>query len=347
MNSMIITTTGSIEGYKIYEYLGLVSQSIVVGTNIFSDILASLSDIVGGRSRTYQKQLDHLYEIVMEYLEKKAISMRAGAIVGLKIDFDELSGGNKSMFMMNAVGTAVKIRRILTEAPEPEPTREVLDLDDYNRRYNTIRIKEMISLRERLEDEDVQYLIRNKVRGCEAFFLKALAKSGYGFDSENWQRLFHEYLESFLDDERAKIIYSNIPIYPDLWDFFLGILKEYNLVDIEYVLDCIRSGSHPEQQSAFNILMIPKRSFNKDDIKVYKDVIRQIQHFIPYNYEQSEKISGDRWICSSCDKKNYYPEVYCNRCGKDEYGFTSTEINPKEIIDSLELTISIIESYFK
>ncbi|PKL12983.1 MAG: hypothetical protein CVV52_07915 [Spirochaetae bacterium HGW-Spirochaetae-8] len=343
---MIFTTTGSIEGYQISEYLGLVSQSIVIGTNIFSDWLASIADIVGGQSKTYQKQLDHLYEIVIEDLKKKAILIGARAIVGLKVDFDELSGGNKSMFMMNAIGTAVKIKRILTETPEPETTRAVLDVDDFNQRFHTIRIKEMISLEEMLGDEDIQYIIRNRIKGCEDFFLKALTRNVYGLDSDNWQRLFHEYLESFPDEEKTKIIYSNIPLYPSLWDLFLSILKEYNLVDIEYVMNCIQYGSHSEKQSAFNILMIPKKSFNKNDITVYKDVIRQIQHFIPYNYEQSEKISGDRWICS-CDKKNYYPDVYCNRCGKDLYGFNSKEINPKEIIDSLELTISIIESYFQ
>ena len=106
---MIITTTNNIEDYTIKQYLGVVNSNVVIGTNLFSDLTASLTDIFGGRSGTYKSKLDAIYNDVMYELKRKAKSLNADAILGLSIDFDEISGGGKSMFMVSASGTAVKI----------------------------------------------------------------------------------------------------------------------------------------------------------------------------------------------------------------------------------------------
>ncbi len=108
---MIITTTSNIDGAHIEEYLQLVSANVVIGTNIFSDWFASVTDIFGGKSRTYQRKLDDLYAEALKRVEERAAKLGADAVVGLKMDFGEVSGKEKSMFMVSAVGTAVKLRR--------------------------------------------------------------------------------------------------------------------------------------------------------------------------------------------------------------------------------------------
>lgn len=108
---MIITTTSNVEGAHIEEYLQLVSVNVVIGTNFFSDWMASITDIFGGQSSTYQRKLDSVYEEAIKRMEKKASKLGADAVVGLKMDFGEVSGKEKSMFMVSAVGTAVKLRR--------------------------------------------------------------------------------------------------------------------------------------------------------------------------------------------------------------------------------------------
>jgi hypothetical protein len=45
--NMLVTTTSAIEGLKIKKYLQPISAHVVAGTNLFSDIGASLSDIFG------------------------------------------------------------------------------------------------------------------------------------------------------------------------------------------------------------------------------------------------------------------------------------------------------------
>ena len=109
---MIITTTSNVEGTRIDEYLQLVSVNVVIGTNIFSDWFASITDVFGGKSRTYQRKLDDVYEEALKRVREKAEKLGADAVVGLKMDFGEVSGKDKSMFMVSAVGTAVRLRRM-------------------------------------------------------------------------------------------------------------------------------------------------------------------------------------------------------------------------------------------
>ncbi|MFA7348670.1 MAG: heavy metal-binding domain-containing protein, partial [Desulfurivibrionaceae bacterium] len=54
---MIITTTPSLDGKRISAYLGVVTGEAIVGANLFRDLFASITDIVGGRSGAYEKEL--------------------------------------------------------------------------------------------------------------------------------------------------------------------------------------------------------------------------------------------------------------------------------------------------
>ena len=54
---MIQTTTPSVEGRTISEYLGVVTGEAILGANIFKDLFAGVRDIVGGRSGAYEEEL--------------------------------------------------------------------------------------------------------------------------------------------------------------------------------------------------------------------------------------------------------------------------------------------------
>lgn len=104
---MLITTTDRIENYNIEKYLGTINANKVIGTSILIDLIGSISDIFGGSSDTYRYEMDNLYCDVIRGIESKCIKAGGNAIIGLKIDFDEISGHSKQMFMISAVGTAV------------------------------------------------------------------------------------------------------------------------------------------------------------------------------------------------------------------------------------------------
>lgn len=106
---MILTTTPTIQNKNITEYLGIVSGETVLGTNIVNDFMAMLSDLKGERSSEYEKSLLEARENAKEEIIKKANDLGADAIVGVDIDYEEISGDKLSMLMVSISGTAVKL----------------------------------------------------------------------------------------------------------------------------------------------------------------------------------------------------------------------------------------------
>ena len=103
---MVITTTPSIEGRSITNYCGIVTGEAIVGANLFRDLFASVRDIVGGRSASYEKELQKARELAIEEMREEASKLGATAIVGVDIDY-EVVGQSGSMLMVSISGTAV------------------------------------------------------------------------------------------------------------------------------------------------------------------------------------------------------------------------------------------------
>lgn len=106
---MIITTTDGIEGRRIGQYLGLVTGEAVMGTNAFRDFFAGIRDIVGGRSGSYEKELRAAKAVAIEEMLEQAAELGADAIVGVDLDYEHIGSGERSMLMVCANGTAVKL----------------------------------------------------------------------------------------------------------------------------------------------------------------------------------------------------------------------------------------------
>ena len=106
---MIVTTTGNIEGRRITGYCGIVTGETVVGTNIFRDFLAGITDLVGGRSGGYEKELRNAKDMAIEEMAAEARTLGADAVVGVDLDYEHIGGSSKSMLMVTASGTAVKL----------------------------------------------------------------------------------------------------------------------------------------------------------------------------------------------------------------------------------------------
>ncbi|HEX6127939.1 MAG TPA: heavy metal-binding domain-containing protein [Candidatus Limnocylindria bacterium] len=105
---MILTTTPSVDGRQITEYLGVVTGEAILGANIVRDLFAGVRDIVGGRSGAYEEELRKAREIAMEELAAEATSRGAEAVVGIDLDYETVGQGG-SMLMVSASGTAVRL----------------------------------------------------------------------------------------------------------------------------------------------------------------------------------------------------------------------------------------------
>jgi len=105
---MIVTTTPSIEGHRIVEYKGIATGETIIGANMFKDIFAGIRDIVGGRSKAYEKVLREGKDSAMQEMIERAQQLGANAIVGVDLDYETV-GQSGSMLMVTASGTAVVI----------------------------------------------------------------------------------------------------------------------------------------------------------------------------------------------------------------------------------------------
>ena len=92
---------------KIEKRLGILSSECVIGMNILVDFLTSITDVVGGRSKTFQNTLKKAKENVLLELRQQAVDLKANAVIAIKLDYNEISSGGKSMLFVVATGTAV------------------------------------------------------------------------------------------------------------------------------------------------------------------------------------------------------------------------------------------------
>ncbi len=103
-----VTTTPTLEGRPIRDYLGIVTGEVIVGANLFRDLFANIRDIVGGRSGSYERILRDAREQAIAELQAEAAALGGNAVVGVDLDY-EVIGDTGSMLMVSASGTAVKV----------------------------------------------------------------------------------------------------------------------------------------------------------------------------------------------------------------------------------------------
>ena len=103
---MLQTTTNTVEGKRITHYYGIVSGETIIGANIFRDLFASIRDIVGGRSGSYEQVLREAKDTALREMQEQAQAMGANAVIGVDLDYETIYG---SMLMVTASGTAVTI----------------------------------------------------------------------------------------------------------------------------------------------------------------------------------------------------------------------------------------------
>lgn len=105
---IIVSTTPTLEGRPIQDYLGIVTGEVIVGANLVRDLFANIRDIVGGRSGSYERILADARHQAIEELQAEAASRGANAVVGIDLDY-EVIGDTGSMLMVSASGTAVRV----------------------------------------------------------------------------------------------------------------------------------------------------------------------------------------------------------------------------------------------
>lgn len=105
----IVLTTETAPNLNITRRIEIVTAECAFGMNIFKDLFAGVRDIVGGRSEAVQKTMRDSRKTVLYELKKEAHEVGANAVVGVDLDYVELSSAG-SMVMLVASGTAAVIK---------------------------------------------------------------------------------------------------------------------------------------------------------------------------------------------------------------------------------------------
>lgn len=107
--SHIVLSTEAAPDLKVAERIDIVSAEFAVGMGLLTDIFNAWRDVFGGRSKSYQNALKDARRTVLDELRREAHAVGADAVLGVKLDYSEISGGGKSMLFLVASGTAVTL----------------------------------------------------------------------------------------------------------------------------------------------------------------------------------------------------------------------------------------------
>jgi len=109
---VIVTTESHMPEYRVLQRIEVVSAECVFGMNMFKDFFAGVRDVFGGRSSSSQKALREARRVCLTELRREALLLGANAVIGVDLDYSEISGDEKSMLFLVATGTAVTVEKI-------------------------------------------------------------------------------------------------------------------------------------------------------------------------------------------------------------------------------------------
>jgi len=341
-NNILITTTNNIEGARIENYFELISTNIVVGTNFFSDLSASITDIFGGLSETYQNKLQKIYQIALNDLRIKAKELNANAIIGLKIDFDEISGKGKSMFMVSAIGTPIRLK--YQERTIIDKKSSLISSEDLQKEFNKRLIIEKVNKEIIPNKEDWEFLLNNPIPEISEklliMYVTAKRVKDYEMGIEDSYRLLFRnislYFKNLDNTKSSEILYSHIKDNPKLIITLIDYCKLFSPYEILKLL------KEKNINTAIICLTIDKSIYTKEDLKIMKEIISTIDSLPDSGkIDLVKKTIGkakEKYICEN-GHINDSDEEYCDTCGVNIKGLKKGQM---EIINNFKIkTISL------
>ena len=334
---MIVVTTNSIEGGTIKRYIDSICTNTVVGTNIFSDFAASFTDFFGGRSGSYKRKLESIYEEARKELELKATRIGANAIIGFRVEFDEISGKDKSMFMVSVSGTACIV--------------------EYTKDESKTRVEQIARF---VVDEEIE-----KIKVVEKLQEGSYLKEGWGellaklHPQEAIKPLLALYIKSRQSDSTLRDIETIISCYPhemaedEIYKEYetLGcnesmlytLILNCNLFDADHVFSVCKKNLH----AGIELLKVKRESYDKEELGKMKEISNYLDS-LPDTGKIEKVKSGllkkeaEMFICENGHKSKKDAE-FCENpsCCVNIKGLTPIEVN---VINDFKKRICVIES---
>ena len=359
---IVVSTTPQLEGWEVQKYLGPVSSHLVAGTNIFSDVAASFSDLFGGRSKSYRKQLEKINEEVIDQLKEKAANSGANALIGLQIDNDQISGQGKEMFMVTVSATAVRASptRDETRPSTGRDTGRPLPLQEIEKgvlKEKLLRKQQDGALK--LNEDRWQFLIENGLPefmdSVRPLAEKIARQSALSESRKEDLSRCRDYFLSTPSGVAEDHLYQMVA--HDNWrvaDWAASVLEDGNMLDLGRISSMLDGDFHEEQKPALEILSrVDKPYYEEADLERLKEIRDQIESGFGRRGEVKE-VEKSGMMSSGTEKvwkveggpENPMERDYCTRSGLDIYGFENGETRPDEVTEILGRKIQVLKRKF-
>ncbi|MBP9099565.1 MAG: YbjQ family protein [Ferruginibacter sp.] len=357
---ILVITTTSIDSIKVTRFLKPVSAHIVAGTNLLSDFFGGLTDVFGGRSGSYQKQLTSLYNEAIEQIRNTAHEIGANCVLGLRLDMDEISGKGKSMFMISAVGTAAII-----ESPNLKSDilhNSFIGLENISaERISILRKKKNIILEANagtleLEDDTWDFIIANQIDEVFPYLLKKLSDEignnhNYPGSAEKTTKQLISYIDALPEQKKLDILYGAISTESNdlVVQKILEFIKNLNLYEFSRCMELLKTPDFTVQKRGVKIAAFDKSFYNKQDKKELLTLNNYIKTTFTEKGTRTTKkqlLSSKEkevWVCG-CGKTNEM-DSHCSGCFQDIYGFKKSESNPVAVTNYIEQKIELISEF--
>lgn len=339
-NNILISTTNTLENIEIERYIDVVTVNVVIGTHFFSDFGASFTDLFGGYSSTYQNKLQEIYDTAIDKLTLKATKIQANAIVGFKLDFDEISGKGKSMFMISASGTAVSIKhkKIVTDLGKNNNTDKRVMCGDLDKVITNLKLRKIFDAGYIPSNEHWKYLFGNP---ADEFIIPIIENYIYISSMSSLETKSAEQANFIVNASQFFTIANrdvllNV-IYDKLHDNFgilFPIIEANKLFYPEKIISLI---NNDHLSSAVSCLAVHMDSYVKSDLLLMEKIVEMVN-----NLPDKGKIDIVKGLLSKSKEKFICPdghasdveETFCTTCRKNIKGLTEYQLT--EIVSFAE-----------
>lgn len=108
-DSVIITTSNALEGYRVTKQLGLVRGITVRSRSLLGNMAGGFMTLFGGKSAIYTELCERTREEALQLMIQHGRDLGCNAIINMRYDANEVMSGVTEVL---AYGTAVVVEKV-------------------------------------------------------------------------------------------------------------------------------------------------------------------------------------------------------------------------------------------
>ena len=350
---ILVTTTSSLDGWKITNYIGVVTSHVVAGTGFFSDFKAGFTDIFGGRSETYRKQLESIDNEAIAELKSKATKLGGNALIGLSIDHDEIGGQGKQMFMCTAQATVIQAIESDSDQKEAIPNNnyvEASSIDNLLKRKEILtRINSSGATWPYPQNDEWKYLCEQRAIEFLPWIVNKLADP-QGRHKSNFPETFindaRGFISLFPPEETQESLCRSVGTSNEPSNL-ISIIDSLNLLDLSVVKSLLDSPDFLTAKRAVALIKCNKSGYTHSDLHELINIRNKIDSRFTQvaEFKTTKGLFGKNseiWKCPECTRTVEASSTIC-QCLTDYYGFTPTEPKKLVALSDLDKRISLLK----